>query len=389
MIKNILITTVLINTSVYAQSDSKDWLVLPYGFSSEATGVTAGVAVIKKGLLQPQTTLIASVFAGLDEKISVQGEEREESFSGGLFYFSDYKLPFSQRLYFSTIAFKSYYPKAQYYLHGSNDSNKDEVLTTSGEANFVYTTFKYLLPTEEASKETAIGIKTFYEETTFENASKDTIASWKTNGLRFFLSHDTTDFPLNPSKGYHVDLQYSKDYGQGDSSQSWDFLEFKYNHYVNLETFSFTKQNVLAMSLWTGYSFSWDNDKEIYEGINAHRPPSWEGGRLGGLFKMRGYAQNRFSDKAVVYASAEYRTTLNYNPLKNNEYVDVDWLQVVAFVEAGRVNEEYNFDLLTEVKYDGGLSLRALVAKVPIRFDVAYSEEGIQSWVMVNHPFDF
>ena len=205
------------------------------------------------------------------------------------------------------------------------------------------------------------------------------------------MKHDNTDFDLNPSRGYSFDLQYSKDFGWGDSLQSWDFLEFKYNHYVDLDTFSFTKQNVLAMSMWTGYSFSWDNDKEIAPGVNAHRPPTWEGARLGGFFKMRGYDNNRFSDKAAFYATAEYRAILDYNPLKDNSYVPVavDWFQVVAFVEVGRVHDQYNFDLMSDMKYDVGLSLRALAAQLPIRFDVAYGEESWNMWVMVNQPFDF
>ena len=147
----------------------------------------------------------------------------------------------------------------------------------------------------------------------------------------------------------------------------------------------------MAISTWTGYSFSWENDKEISPGINAHRPPTWEGARLGGFFKMRGYDNNRFSDKAAFYITAEYRAILDYNPLKDNEYipVDVDWIQVVPFVEAGRVHDTYNSDLVSDMKYDVGLSLRAMAAQLPVRLDVVYGKEGTNIWVMVNQPFDF
>jgi outer membrane translocation and assembly module TamA len=67
----------------------------------------------------------------------------------------------------------------------------------------------------------------------------------------------------------------------------------------------------------------------------------------------------------------------------------VDWFQVVAFAEAGRVHDQYNIDLLSDMKYDVGLSLRALVSELPLRLDVAYGEEGANLWLMVRHPFDF
>ncbi len=401
------------------RSDSKDWIILPFAFSSESTGLAGGIGVIKQGLLQPQTTLVASIFGGLPEEVVGTFGKEESSFNGGFFYFSNYKLPFTERTFFSVMALKSYFPNTKHYIAGSNDSDRDDVLRTSGDSDFLNTQFRYVLPLGEGvdnphgfyslrggfctdregcggnepfiTGSTSIGIKTFYSSDTFDNASHPEYSSWDTNGLRFFLKHENTDFDLNPSRGYSFDLQFSKDFGEGDSLQSWDFLEFKYNHYVNLDTFSFTQQNVLAMSMWTGYSFSWDNDKEVATGINAHRPPPWEGARLGGFFKMRGYDNNRFSDKAAFYATAEYRAILDYNPLKDNTIVPVaiDWFQVVAFVEVGRVHDQYNFDLLSDMKYDVGLSLRALAAELPIRFDVAYGQEGWNMWVMVNQPFDF
>jgi len=145
--------------------------------------------------------------------------------------------------------------------------------------------------------------------------------------------------------------------------------------------------------MWTGYSFSWENDVQIDSMgvIDAHRPPPWEGASLGGLNRMRGYDNNRFSDKAGFYATAEYRAILNWNPLRKNEYIPVavDWFQVVAFAEVGRVHDTYNFDLLSDMKYDVGISLRAMAAQIPVRVDIAYGDEGTNFWVMVYQPFDF
>ena len=400
---------------------SKDMIILPYVFSSDSTGFTGGAAIIKQGLFQPQTTLIASVMYGVTQDIMTNDQAEEANFAGGFISFDNYRLPFTNRAFFSLIGLKSYFPSAVSYLsNGSNDSDEEDALTSSGNSDFLNTTFRYVLPIGEGldnperlydlkngfamNREglgggkpfetgfTSLGLKTFYQHDSYDNTDYSPLPEWDTRGIRFFLEHDNTDYALNPSQGYNFLLQYSKDLGNGDSLQSWDFLEFKYSHYFNLDTFSFTQQNVLAFNMWTGYSFSWDNDTQIDSMgvIDAHRPPPWEGARLGGYNRMRAYDNNRFSDKAAFYATAEYRAVLDWNPLRKNDFIPVavDWFQVVAFVEAGRVNDKYNFDLLTDMKYDVGLSLRAMAAQVPVRFDIAYGDEGANFWLMVYQPFD-
>ena len=441
--KSLLISTLtavfLLNTSVQAEENFvtemlgdvnltslthiRDWIVIPYAFSSESTGFAGGVGVIKQGLLQPQTTLVATAFYGAEQDIITNERDETANFAGGFFLFSNYKLPFTNRLYMDIYGLKSYFPLGRHYLNGSNNSTRDRALVTSGDSDFIYSTFRYVFPIGEGldnperlytikngfamNREglgggipfqtgfTSAGIKTFYSHDVFENTIGTDAASipeWDALGLRFFLKHENTDWDLNPTRGYQFQVQYSKDYGSGDSLQSWDFLEAKYNHYFSLPTFSWSTQSVLALSAWTGYSFSWDNDNS-YNGtqIDANRPPPWEGARLGGFNRMRGYENNRFSDKAVFYATAEYRATLDYNPFRDNSIipVPVDWLQIVLFAEAGRVNDTYSTELFSDMKYDVGISLRALAAELPIRLDVAYGDEGTNFWVMVYQPFDF
>lgn len=421
--------TLLLATEDANLTKSKEWIFLPYVFSSDSTGFAGGISAIKEGLLQPQTTFVATVFTGLPQDVTINGKKDEATFSGAFIAFTDYKLPYTDRFFFSFMGLKSYFPKTHYYIDGSHTSSKDNAYITSGDSDFFTTTFRYTLPLGDGidnpsglfklqngfcvgregcgngipfiTGRTSIGIKTFFQTDNTDNTEiwEDTIwwkdatdlPTWNTNGLRFFLTHDNTDFHINPSRGYNFQLQYSKDFGKGDSLQSWDFLEFQYNHYIDLDTFSFTQQDVLALSIWTGYSFSWDNNQDVTPGFAAHRPPMWEGARLGGYSKMRGYDQNRFSDKAAFYATAEYRAIINYNPLKDSSFipVDVEWFQVVPFVEVGRVHDEYNLDLLDDMKYDVGISLRAMISELVVRFDVAHGEEGTYIWLMESHPFDF
>lgn len=426
-----LSTTVFLSA---AQKDinvtkSEEWFFVPFAFSSDSTGFAGGISALRRGLFQPQTRFAATLFTGLPKDVVINGQNDEAIFSGGFISFSDFKLPYTDRLFFSLMGFKSYLPETHYYIDGSHTSDEDDAFITSGDVDFFTTTFRYTLPIGEGidnpeglyrlkegfcvgregcgngvpfvTGRTSIGLKTFFQTNNTDNTEMwedsiwwengTSVPTWNTNGLRFFLTHDNTDFNLNPSRGYQFELQYSKDFGWGDSLQSWDFLEFKYNQYFELDTFSFTKQNVLALSMWTGYSFSWDNDQEISPGFDAHRPPMWEGARLGGFNRMRGYDHNRFSDKAVFYAAAEYRAVIDYNPLKDSSLIpaQVDWFQVVLFAEVGRVNDQYDLDLVNDMKYDAGISLRAMVSELPVRLDVASGEEGTYLWLMVQHPFDF
>jgi len=414
------------NITADQKAVSKDIVYIPYVFSTDSTGFSGGVGVIKQGFLQPQTTAIATLFYGAEQDIITNNQSDTANFSGGFAAIFDYLIPGTDRLLFSALGMKAYFPKARYYIYDhSNDSNEESYTESSGDADFMYATLRYVLPMGDGldnpeghyilkngfavnregygggkpfvTGRTGVGISAFYEHNTFDNWLPDSprstggIKDWNTNGLRFFVDHDNTDYDLNPSRGYQFKLQYSKDFGWGDSEQTWDFLEFKYNHYIDMPTFSFTQQNVLAMSFWTGNSFSWEKENEYLPGIASHRPPPWDGGRLGGMFRMRGYNTDRFSDKAVIYGTAEYRAILDWNPFRKNEYIPVavDWLQVVGFIEAGRVNDTYNFDLLSDMKFDAGISLRAMAAQVPVRVDLAYGDEGANFWVMVFQPFDF
>jgi len=400
---------------------SGKWIVLPYAFSSDTTGTVGGIGAIAQGLFQQDTTLVASVMYGTSEDVITQGVNKEENFSGAFLSFSNLKIPYTDRLFFSFWGLNKSTPKGRYYKDSSMNSSDKDVLISSAEENYLFTKFRYVLPIGDGLEnpngrfnlkdgfalgregkgngeifttgETTLGIETFYISQQYGNW--DNFKEWKSSGLRFFMEHDNTDFKLNPSRGYSLRLRYSEDSGSGDNLQDWDFLEFKYNKYFELDNFSFTKQDVLALSTWTGYSFSWDNDSEIMPYIASSRPPIGEGARLGNMFRMRGYDSNRFSGKAVLYGTAEYRSILKYNPfqsekfLKDNSPVSIDWFQLVGFVEAGAVSDKYDSNLITDMKFDVGLSLRAMAAELPVRFDVAYGDEGVSMWVMINQPFDF
>ena len=79
------------------------------------------------------------------------------------------------------------------------------------------------------------------------------------------------------------------------------------------------------------------------------------------------------------------------NPLRDApllEYFDISWMQLVGFVEAGRVGPEYESELFYEdLKYTVGIDLRLMAHRRVVRVGLGWSEEGIQIWAMVGHPF--
>lgn len=153
-----------------------------------------------------------------------------------------------------------------------------------------------------------------------------------------------------------------------------------------------SRQHVLALNFWTGYSPSWEGDIDESGNIDiSHRPPHFDGANLGGFYRLRGYENHRFNDRGVIYATAEYRYTLQWNPFEGVSWLNflqTDWFQLVGFMEGGRVVNDYEFsELFSDWKGDVGIGIRTMMAGGIIRLDIAASEEGVNGWVMVGHPF--
>jgi len=439
-----MLTTLLISGSEFIVEDlnstKKDaqWIALPYVFSSESTGLTTGVVGIWSGFFQPQMSIVATVFGG--EELEVHKFElgsditkQKARTQGGVLGISGYKPPFSKRIFITALGSYAYYPNQRIYLNGSHNSKQNlkpketfslSPLQTQGYNNWAKVDFRYVLPIGNSlgdeirevlpviklkrgiavnrsnqgngipfmSGQTIAGSEFFYTKWSLDKFIKK--PNLATNGLRVYVEHDNTDYADNPSRGYNFKLQYSQDFGFGESTQSWNSIEANYSHYFELDNFSWTRQNVVAFTTWSAYSPSWQKGKKLNPNssngiLDLHQPPMWEGARLGGWNRMRAYDSNRFSDKAAFYVATEYRIIPQLNPMRDQKWnpIAIDWFQAVLFAEAGRVHGSYNQTLLHDLKYDVGFSLRALAAKVPVRFEMAFGEEGSSMWVMIKQPF--
>ncbi|MFD2229533.1 BamA/TamA family outer membrane protein [Alkalimarinus sediminis] len=392
-------------------------LILPFAFSTETMGLNLGLGAMASGYFQDQMTVGATAFGG----------EISYGVGAGLWNF---RLPGTDRLYFSIVGMEGYYPDQRAYattrdefhtspLAGSNDSSPDDYIEANGSSNWWEMKLEFSLPFGATANKGMVNYETrngllisepsggdkwnpltsgasvvllrqFNRYQSFEQEER--FLDGAVHAVELGLLYDNTDFPVNPSKGSKQYISVSHDAAWLESDHQWTFLEFDASKYYSFGESEHAYQRVLALNFWTGYSSSWAveyNDEGKQRVANA--PPYNEGASLGGFYRMRGYSQNRFHDKAAIYMTAEYRYTLKYNPVEGVKwlrFLKLDWFQLVPFIEAGRVAPEYTANaLLNDLKYDGGVSLRSMMAGLVVRADVAVSEEGGSLWFMVDHPF--
>jgi hypothetical protein len=389
---------------------------LPYGFWNESFGVAAAYVHAVNGYPQPQSALLGTVMAGT------------EGAGMALIMGQDLRLFGIERLFFDPILSVGYYGDIEAYIDGnpnfpderagSNDSHRDDFITGKGADTFYRLRFKYLLPMGSGRKQitptyrfseglltvgasgatawnpwtsgrTFLELRPFYRTQNIKNEGVDRKQS--TNGAELNVLWDNRDYPGNPERGNALTLEISRDFGLANSSASWTSLNAEYDHYWPLPEIKGLRQSVLAVDFWTSYSPTWE---QRTGGVIVHRPPAFRGATLGGLFRMRAYPSQRFSDKAAVYYAAELRMVPRWNFFERFDWlqqrVGVEWMQLVAFGEIGRVAPRYSLDELhRNLRWDAGVGLRVWAKGLVGRVDVAYSEEGLGVQMMIGQPFQF
>lgn len=398
----------------------KERLILPYIFPSDSMGTTIGFGGMMKGYHQEQLLIAGAVFGSSDDA---------KGFVGGMW---DYRLPWTNRFFFSAAASMASYPRQRAYTEsprrpsgtepyqaGTNNSDKDNYVEDDGDDNWLDLKIEYVMPIGSMKEnamaeyslkggvlnggasggdvwnplESGISILLFGQKSRYQSYNTDDLSyDGDTFPFRLGYLYNNTDFPVNPSKGSVQYLGYQQDFSSDTDASDWSFIELEASKYFDLGSSGSAKQRVVALNFWTGTSPSWD--EQVDEDGNAiveNNPPFFDGGNLGGFYRMKGYPTNRFNDRSVVYTSAEYRHTLKWNPVEGVSWLRwlrMDWFQVVPFVEGGRVASDYDFgELFSDWKFDAGIGFRALMAGAVVRFDVAASDEGATAWVMFGHPF--
>ena len=172
-------------------------------------------------------------------------------------------------------------------------------------------------------------------------------------------------------------------------------VQTEFDKYFSLGPTKTFRQRVIDFDFWTAYSPTWDVQGAVNgEEIISNRTPAYAGVTLGGLWRLRAFPAQRFSDKASIYFVLESRMIPKWNPFNNwpwlQKYIGIDWLQFAPFVEVGRVAPSWNIDdLHTDMKWDAGLGLRLWAKGLVARIDTAVSAEGFGIAMMVSQPFQF
>ena len=243
---------------------------------------------------------------------------------------------------------------------------------------------------------TTVGVKFFYTNRDLSDyvfnqspdiPSEDALQA-RTNGVDFWLEHDNTDFPRNPTRGSRQKFNLFRDFGWFDSDNDWTNIQADLSSYFDLGPSDWFRQKVVALNFWTADTITLQQNPD---GSVKFLPPPGFGSRLGGFDRLRSYSNNRFRDRSAVHYTAELRMIPDIQPLRDMpliNYFEIDWWQVVPFIEAGRVGPEYNTELYyKDLRWDVGVGIRLMAYRQVVRIDIAFGEEGGSVWAMISQPF--
>jgi len=382
-------------------------LVLPYAFSSEASGFGYGIGGGISGWPQEQAVVGGTVWRTSDKTNAIY------------LNLTDYQLPFAKRIFMTIHGFEGSYDNMTSYSSGtssdgarpgSNDSDRNSYHQDHGWDQWAEAEFSYVLPwgpfgddpihtyvttsgilsegstykgeyNPFTSGRSFFKIKPFYRKRWFRDDAPAN-SDIETAGARLTWEYDNTDFWYDPSEGSKTIFRWWQGMNTG-STDSWTSLEFDFSKFWSLGESGMFKKQVIAFNFWTIDTPSWDYKSD---GTVKGDSPYYMGATLGGYIRQRGFPFYRFHDKAAINYALEYRVTPKWNPLKS--YTWFRWWEVVPFIEVGRVARYWNpADLHTKMKVSGGAGLRMMILNSVIRLDAAASKEGMNVWAMVNQAF--
>nr|WP_240478387.1 BamA/TamA family outer membrane protein [Photobacterium aquae] len=386
-----------------------DSAVVPFIFSTDAMGLSIGMAGVLKGAGQPQAALLG---AGL-----VTDKGTWLGYLGA----SNYTYSLESRWLFGAELYAAEFKQFDYFLGdatGNGSSAEDKVVADASESQYRLS-MRYVLPIGAGASRgvsaafvpgrkltghvpwqsgvSTIELRPFYQSREFANLPMGEIAPagfseassvW---GLETRFDWDNRNNTRNPTDGSRSQFSVSVDPG-GSDRPSWWKWELNQSWFWNAgplgEVFD---QQVIAFNVYTGDTPSWNQTDTVNGHEVFRRPPAYAGMRLGGLYRLRSFASGRYADRSALSYSLEYRILPDWQPLKEwpvFEWYDVPWWQWVAFADVGRVAGEYDLaELHRDMKWSAGGAIRFQVEGVVVRTEMAWGSEDSIFRVMINQPF--
>lgn len=373
----------------------KDSAFVPFYFSTETMGSTIGLAGVAKGVGQPQAALFGM---GLySEKDSYVG------------FLSAFNYALSPNLLFSTQMYQARFNDNPYYLgdQGSNNSSTEDKTVTNGDEENYKLEFKYLLPWGNVREHGLLGAFQPVRDVSFASPVDSGVSSIiftpfyssreldiyndkkeEATGFSLAFDWDNRDSVRNTTRGSHTSFDLTTGAESLQSEDLWLKWEFQNSQYYSLGPLGdWFDQQVLAFDFYTADTPTWNK----CDGLMCARPPEQEQVRLGGLYRLRGYTAGRYHGRSAIHYSAEYRVLPDWQPLDDIpliNYYDLPWWQWVAFVEVGRVADDYDLKTLHEdMKWNVGGAVRFQVEGIVVRAEMAKGADEGTFRVMINQPF--
>ncbi|WP_171371857.1 BamA/TamA family outer membrane protein [Vibrio owensii] len=373
----------------------KDSAFVPFYFSTETMGSTIGLAGVAKGVGQPQAALFGM---GLySEKDSYVG------------FLSAFNYALSPNLLFSTQMYQARFNDNPYYLgdQGSNNSSTEDKTVTNGDEENYKLEFKYLLPWGNVREHGLLGAFQPLRDVSFASPVDSGVSSIiftpfyssreldiyndkkeEATGFSLTFDWDNRDSVRNTTRGSHTSFDLTTGAESLQSEDLWLKWEFQNSQYYSLGPLGdWFDQQVLAFDFYTADTPTWNK----CDGLMCARPPEQEQVRLGGLYRLRGYTAGRYHGRSAIHYSAEYRVLPDWQPLDDIpliNYYDLPWWQWVAFVEVGRVADDYDLKTLHEdMKWNVGGAVRFQVEGIVVRAEIAKGADEGTFRVMINQPF--
>ncbi|WP_373689580.1 BamA/TamA family outer membrane protein [Photobacterium pectinilyticum] len=382
---------------------------VPFAFSTDAMGLSVGMAGLLKGAGQPQAALLgAGVYSEKGTWLTYLGA-------------SNYILSQDSRWLFGAELFDASYKQFDYYLGESsgNDSSADDKVMADAKEFQYRLSMRYVLPlgagesqgiraaliparkltghTPWNSGVSSVEFRPFYQGREFDDLPTSQVEPAefteveKVWGLETRFDWDNRNNTRNPTEGSQSQLSVTVDPGSSErpSWWKWEFEQSWFWSFGNLgELFD---QQVLAFNIYTADTPSWNSTEQINGSEEFRRPPAYAGNRLGGLYRLRSFSGGRFVDRSALSYSMEYRVMPDWQPLEEwpvFEWYDVPWWQWVAFVDVGRVADEYDLaELHSDMKWSVGGAVRFQVEGIVVRTEMAWGSEDSLFRVMINQPF--